>query len=88
MKYSLVIFCFLSLTLFLCLPCFAQDSFTLSVSCSIPAVAGVNAPLETSAEEAPEEQIVEENNEAKEETIYLTQVDRTEEGIYYTTYSR
>jgi len=64
------------------------DKFTISVSCIIPAVPGVNAPLQVPLEDNPSQEAVKQEKKADEEQPFLTQITKSEDKICYTTYSR
>ena len=93
MKRNLVICSLVLVILFLSSSVFAGDTYTIQVSCSIPAVPGVNAPMQAVDEGIVEKQGVGENIQLdnpqdKERELLLTQVINFEDKIYYTTYSR
>lgn len=93
MKNCLIIGSLAVVVLFFAGYAFAGDSVSIRVSCSIPAIPGVNAPAldsekETIEKEAVEEEVEQGNKKKKEDKLLLTKVTENEDGISYTIYSR
>ena len=83
--FALIILAFGSLS-------FAGDTCTIRVSCSIPAVPGINAPPEAFDEnianaDTTEEEVVQEDWE-EEEKLLLTRIVKSDNKIFYNIYSR
>ena len=90
MEKSLFIWILVSILFFIS-PAYGQDSCSIRVSCSIPAVPGVNAPLsgdEKIVEKEKSGAEIEQTRQQDKERKLLTQVVKTEDKICYTTYSR
>ena len=84
--FALIILAFGSLS-------FAGDTCTIRVSCSIPAVPGINAPPEALDENIPnadttEEEIQQGNWQEEEKKLLVTRIVKSDNKICYNIYSR
>ena len=84
--FALVILAFGSYT-------FAGDTCTIKVSCSIPAVPGINAPPEAFDQNMPnadttEEEVPQEDEQEEEERLLVTRIVKSDNKICYNIYSR
>ena len=90
MKPNLLILVIALVTLFWSNLVFGGDTATIGVSCSIPAVPGVNVPLlaEGMQKETTDKEIKHQDSQEMQEMILLTQLVESEDRICYTVYSR